>query len=75
MGLIALIWAPGKRTITVSILFALVSAILQLNEQGAIQLSSMFVIALEMAWAVLLPMVPIFMRKGIEAARLKGIKK
>lgn len=75
MGLITMIWSPGKRTITLSVLAAVVAVLLQADSQGIIALFPMLKLSLNLILAVLLPMIPIYLRKGIEDGLNSGAKK
>ncbi len=59
---------PGKRTITLSIACALMAVILQADTQGLFDLAPMLKLLLNLGLTLALPMIPIYLRKGIQSA-------
>ena len=62
------LFLPGKRTITLSVFCALVAVILQADAQGILSLLPMFKLVLNLGLALALPLIPIYLRKGIQSA-------
>ena len=71
-----LLFKPGNRTYILSALALLCAVLLQGDAQGVYTLAPMLRITLTMALTLILPLVPVFIRKAIAAitpkARLKG---
>jgi hypothetical protein len=57
----------GKRTITLSILSGLVAIVLQADYQGLINLMPMLKLVLQFGLTIMLPLIPVYLRKGIES--------
>ena len=68
MTWIASLFLPGKRTITLSIACALMAVILQADTQGSFDLAPMLKFLLNLGLTLALPMIPIYLRKGIQSA-------
>ena len=68
MTWIASLFLPGKRTITLSIACALMAVILQADTQGLFDLSPRLQLLLNLGLTLALPMIPIYLRKGIQSA-------
>ncbi len=68
MTWIASLFLPGKRTITLSIACAIMAVILQADAQGLFNLVPMLKLLLNLGLTVALPMIPIYLRKGIQDA-------
>jgi len=75
MGLISLIWAPGKRTITLSVFACILGVLIQADSQGILHLAPMIKLVFNMGLALVLPMIPVFLRKGINDALNEGANK
>lgn len=63
-----MIWIKGQRTIVLSILAGLVAVLLQADYQGIFDMSPLIKLVLQLGLTVLLPMIPIYLRKGIDDA-------
>lgn len=64
-----LLWfAPGKRTITLSILSGIVAILLQADYQGVFHLMPMLKLVLQFGLTIMLPLIPVYLRKGIESS-------
>ena len=68
MTWLAGLFLPGKRTITLSIFCALIAVILQADAQGLLNLLPMFKLILNLGLTLALPMIPIYLMKGIQSA-------
>jgi len=68
MTWIASLFLPGKRTITLSIFCAFIAVILQADAQGLFHLLPMLKLMLNLGLTLALPMIPIYLRKGIQSA-------
>jgi len=68
MTFLAGLFLPGKRTITLSIFCALIAVILQADAQGLFDLLPMLKLMLNLGLTLALPMIPIYLRKGIQSA-------
>jgi len=73
MSFLLSLWVPGKRTFTLSILAGILAVLLQGDSQGFIDLAPMIKLIFELGLTLLLPMIPIYLRKGIENARNKNV--
>ncbi len=58
----------GKRTIILSVVAGLVAVLLQADYQGIFSLSPLLKLIMQLGLTVLLPMIPIYLRKGIDDA-------
>ncbi|MCK4577808.1 MAG: hypothetical protein KAU50_03390 [Candidatus Marinimicrobia bacterium] len=71
-----LLFKPGNRTYILSALSLIIAVLLQGDAQGVYTLAPLLRITLTMALTIMLPLVPVFIRKAIAAmtpkARLKG---
>ena len=68
MTWIASLFLPGKRTITLSIACALMAVLLQADAQGLFSIAPMLKLLLNLGLTLGLPMIPIYLRKGIQSA-------
>jgi len=68
MSFITSLFLPGKRTITLSIFCALVGVLLQADAQGIFVIAPMLKLLLNLGLTLALPMIPIYLRKGIQSA-------
>jgi hypothetical protein len=68
MTWIAGLFLPGKRTITLSIFCALIGVLIQADTQGILHLAPMIKLILNLGLTLALPMIPIYLRKGIQSA-------
>ncbi len=75
MNLIAMLWSPGKRTITISVLAGILAVLLQADSQGILTLAPMLKLVFTLCFTVLIPMVPIYLRKALTSGLEKGAKK
>ena len=62
------LFLPGKRTITLSIACAIIAVILQADAQGLLNILPMIKLMLNLGLTLGLPMIPIYLRKGIQSA-------
>jgi hypothetical protein len=74
MSFLATLWLPGKRTFTLSIVAAMLAVLIQADTQGMISLAPMIRLTFNMGLALVLPMIPIYLRKGINNALNDGAK-
>jgi len=63
-----MIWIKGQRTIILSVVAGLVAVLLQADYQGVLSLSPLLKLIMQLGLTVLLPMIPIYLRKGINDA-------
>ena len=63
-----MIWIKGQRTIILSVVAGLVAVLLQADYQGVFSLSPLLKLIMQLGLTVLLPMIPIYLRKGINDA-------
>jgi len=68
MTWIVSLFLPGKRTITLSIIACLIAVILQADAQELFSLAPMIKLALNLGLSLVIPMIPIYLRKGIQNA-------
>ncbi len=59
------LFLPGNRTITLSILAAMLALLLQGDAQEIIHLAPMLKLVFTMLLTLILPMIPVFIRKAI----------
>lgn len=69
------LFLPGKRTYTLSAIAGLIAVLLQADAQGLFSLAPILKIGLNLGLSLVLPLIPIYMRKGIQSALNKGAKK
>jgi len=62
------LFLPGKRTITLSVFCALVGVLLQADAQGIFVIAPMLKLLLNLGLTLALPLIPIYLRKGIQSA-------
>jgi len=74
MGILTGLFLPGKRTYTLSILAGILAVLIQADTQGVIALSPMIRLMFNMGLALVLPLIPIYLRKGINTSLNKGSK-
>jgi len=67
MSLLTLFWAPGKRTITLSVLAGIIAILLQADFQEVINIAPLIKLVLQFGLTLMLPLIPIYLRKGIES--------
>jgi len=65
----------GYRTYIVSIAAGILAILIQADSQGAITLAPLMRLAADFLLVILLPMIPIFLRKGIENTLNRDKKK
>lgn len=75
MNFITGLFLPGKRTVTLSIFCGIVAVILQADAQGLFTLLPMLKLMLNLGLTLALPMIPIYLRKGIQSALNETAKK
>ena len=75
MNLIALLWAPGRRTITLSVMAGCLAVLLQADSQGILVLAPLLKIIFSLCFTIIIPMVPIYLRKALESGLDKGANK
>ena len=63
-----LVGVVGYRTYIVSALCGIFAILIQADSQGAINLAPLVKLMFEFGLTIMLPLVPIFLRKGIEDA-------
>lgn len=63
-----MLWIKGQRTIVLSVVAGLVAVLLQADYQGIFSLSPLIKLVMQLGLTVLLPMIPIYLRKGINDA-------
>ncbi len=62
------LFLPGKRTITLSIFCGILAVILQADTQGILNIAPMLKLLLNLGLTLALPLIPIYLRKGIQSA-------
>jgi len=75
MTFLAGLFLPGKRTITLSIAAGLMAVLLQADAQGVFVIAPMLKLLLNLGLTLALPMIPIYLRKGIQNALNDSAKK
>jgi len=75
MTFLAGLFLPGKRTITLSVFCGIIAVILQADAQGILNLLPMLKLMLNLGLTLALPMIPIYLRKGIQTALNETAKK
>ena len=75
MTFLAGLFLPGKRTITLSVFCGIIAVILQADAQGILNLLPMLKLMLNLGLTLALPMIPIYLRKGIQNALNETAKK
>lgn len=60
------LFMPGNRTVTLSVIGLLLGFLLQMDAQGAFELAPMLEGAIKLALTIIVPLVPIFIRKAID---------
>jgi hypothetical protein len=68
MTWIASLFLPGKRTISLSIVACIVAVLLQADAQGILHIAPMLKLSLSLVLSLVVPMIPIYLRKGIQDA-------
>ena len=68
MGIIAGLFVPGKRTITLSVVAGILAVLIQADAQGILSLAPMIKLVFNLGLTLVLPMIPIYLRKGIQNA-------
>lgn len=68
------LFVPGKRTVTFSIIAGLLAVIMQADTQGVLTLSPMIRLMVDLAFTLVIPLIPIYLRKGMQDALNKGSK-
>ena len=63
---LAKLFLPGSRTYTLSVLALIVALLLQADAQGIFTLAPMLKLTLTMALTLIVPLVPIYIRKAIK---------
>ena len=74
MGFLTGLFLPGKRTFTLSIVAGILAVLIQADTQDIISLSPMIRLMFNMGLAIALPLIPIYLRKGINTALNDGAK-
>jgi hypothetical protein len=69
------LFVPGKRTITLSVIAGLIAVLLQADAEGFIHLIPMLKLTLNLGLTVTLPLIPIYLRKGIQNSLNETAKK
>lgn len=69
-----MIWIKGQRTIVLSVGAGLVAVLLQADYQGVFSLSPLLKLLMQFGLTIMMPMIPIYLRKGIDSALTKGSK-
>ena len=75
MSLIALMWSPGRRTITLSVIAGVLAVLIQADSQGIIPLAPMLKIVISLLFTIVTPMIPIYIRKALTSGLEAGAKK
>jgi hypothetical protein len=68
MTWIASLFLPGKRTISLSIVACIIAVLLQADAQGIFNIAPMLKLTLNLGLSLVIPMIPIYLRKGIQNA-------
>jgi len=74
MTFLASLFLPGKRTITLSIFCGIIGVLLQADAQGLFVIAPIIKLMLNLGLTLALPMIPIYLRKGIQSALNEGAK-
>jgi hypothetical protein len=74
MSFLTGLFLPGKRTFTLSIVAGILAVLIQADTQGVLTLSPMIRLMFNMGLALVIPMIPIYLRKGINNALNDGAK-
>ena len=69
-----MLWIKGQRTIVLSVVAGLIAVLLQADYQGIFSLSPLLKLLMQFGLTVLMPLIPIYLRKGIDNALTKGQK-
>jgi len=69
------LFLPGKRTVTLSVIAGLIAVILQADAEGVLHLMPMLKLTLNLGLTLTLPLIPIYLRKGIQNALNDSAKK
>jgi len=75
MGFLTSLFLPGKRTITLSVIAGILGVLLQADAQGILTLTPLIKLIFQLGLTMTLPLIPVFLRKGIENSLNKGAKK
>ena len=75
MTFIAGLFLPGKRTITLSVVAGILAVLLQADAQGVFTMAPMIKLMLNLGLTLALPLIPIYLRKGIQTALNETAKK
>jgi len=68
MTWIASLFLPGKRTISLSIVACIIAVLLQADSQGIFHIAPLLKLSLSLVLSLVVPMIPIYLRKGIQSA-------
>ena len=60
------LFTAGNRTITLSVLALIMALLLQANAQGIFTLAPMLKLMLTMGITLIIPLIPVYIRKAIE---------
>ena len=74
MSLLLTLWAPGKRTITLSIFAGILAVLLQADSQGVFVLAPMLKLVISLLMTIVLPMIPVYLRKALQDGLNQGAK-
>ena len=66
------IWVKGQRTIVLSVVAGLIAVLLQADTQEIINLSPMVKLLFQFGLTIVMPLIPIYLRKGIDNALSEG---
>jgi len=65
------LFLPGKRTYILSILAMIMAVLLQADSHGIFTLAPMLRLMIMMILTIIVPMLPIYLRKAIDASQKK----
>ncbi len=68
---LAKLFLPGSRTYTLSVAALLVALLLQGDAQGVFNLAPMLKLTLTMVLTIIVPLVPVYIRKAIQSTQKK----
>lgn len=69
------LWVAGNRTIILSVVAGFLAILLQADYQGLFDMAPMLKLVLQFAMTIILPLIPVYLRKGIDDALSNDKKK
>ncbi len=69
-----MIFVKGQRTIVLSMVAGLIAVLLQADYQGIFDLYPLLKLLMQFGLTIIMPLIPIYLRKGIDNALSEGQK-